>query len=214
MFSGRQTKHVHYAPLSEPCSVWQESGGTLPAQRSRSFTNLLIIIILSSPLVILVVFLVLGPNTKHSPEVIHCGDSAAQATQHGCHFDIMSFSWLPPPCFDAELTREFESLQAWEWFADPERTQPVAKEEVLRGEADALFVSFEYHRAHCTSMWKKLHRALSMGGFVDSYIGNYNHTAHCAHMLLMKGEKLGALNTIISTKFPTSDSKTVELQRT
>lgn len=139
-----------------------------------------------------------------------CGASFQEARTGGCRFDLMSFSWLPPACFDEELTKEFEMFEPWKWFADPGGTQEVAKSDVLKGETDVLFVSFAYHRAHCTFMWKKLHRAIGTGGFIDSYIGNYNHTAHCEHMLLMGNEALGTLNTQIVTKYPSCDSRGVQ----
>lgn len=60
-------------------------------------------------------------------------------------------------------------------------------------------------------MWRKLHRAVGRRGFVDSYIGSYNHTAHCGHMLLMETEDLRAWNTKIVTKFPMCKSKDVHI---
>ncbi|KAI0129732.1 hypothetical protein BJ170DRAFT_617380 [Xylariales sp. AK1849] len=119
----------------------------------------------------------------------------------------MSSSWLPDACYDEELMHEFEALQAWHWYRDPSGTQPVPTKEVLRGDMDRLFVSFEYHRAHCVFMWKKLHRALAAGQLVDSYIGNYDHTSHCGHMLMMGNESLDSLNTQIVRKFPACSSK-------
>lgn len=137
-----------------------------------------------------------------------CGATAAEATARGCRFDIMSFSWLAPACFDGELTREFEAgAGSARWFVDQNATWPVARADVLRGEAD-LFVSARYHRRHCTFMWKKLHRAVARGGPVDGYIANYNHTLHCERMLLMEGDDdagAGALNTRIFRKFPSCE---------
>ncbi|KAI5927175.1 hypothetical protein F4810DRAFT_433124 [Camillea tinctor] len=165
---------------------------------------------LISSIAISLLVLIFVPSPAGSLSIVtHCGDSAHEATRRGCHFDIMSFSWLPPRCFDEELTHSFDAIQPWEWFSDLEGTQPVSREEVLRGEADALFVSFEYHRAHCTSMWKKLHRAIGNNGYIDSYIGNYNHTVHCEKMLLTTSEQKATLDTRIFRKFPTCNEKTV-----
>src|SRR6187402_1132636 len=30
----------------------------------------------------------------------HCGKSKSEAISAGCRFDLISFSWLPPECFD------------------------------------------------------------------------------------------------------------------
>jgi hypothetical protein len=63
-------------------------------------------------------------------------------------------------------------------------------------------------------MWKKLHRGLLRGqenaerrGIVDTYIGKYEHTAHCEMMLLgMEGDEgvvdKTARDTAILMKFP------------
>ncbi|KAK8094988.1 hypothetical protein PG997_001673 [Apiospora hydei] len=138
-----------------------------------------------------------------------CGNSSVEAAALGCHFDIMSFSWLPPACFDEQLTHDFETTEDWQWFLDQNGTQPVSKEEVLLGERD-LFVSSRYHKHHCTFMWKKLHRALGKGHLIDSYIGNYNHTVHCEHMLLMEDADSAVLNTRILRKFPSCLSTKVQ----
>lgn len=141
-------------------------------------------------------------HTPVTTSEVSCGFLVQEALDRGCHFDLMSFSWLPDECYDRELIQEFESLQQWHWYGDPEGKHEISKSQVLLGEAEALFVSFEYHKAHCVFMWEKLHRAFERGAFVDSYIGNYNHTMHCGHMLLMNVEDSQSLNTQILRKFP------------
>ena len=130
-----------------------------------------------------------------------CGDDVDTARSNGCFFDIMSFSWLPPLCYDGELVEQFLGLQDWRWYADAGGKQPVPKEEVLAGQHPELFVSGEYHQFHCTYMWRKLHRAILGNGRVDSYIGNYHHTEHCEKMLTSPRRGGDALNTIIRSKF-------------
>jgi hypothetical protein len=147
-----------------------------------------------------------GPGRQFSSPT-PCGSSPAEARTAGCIFDVMSFSWLSPSCFDADLTHEFEHHADWHWYRNPMATKEVAKEEVLQGESRQLFVDTKYHRAHCTFMWKKLHRALAKGWYVDSYIGSYNHTKHCEHMLLGEDSHAGGLSTAILTKFPRCVSK-------
>lgn len=150
-------------------------------------------------------------NSSNSPlGLTHCGDSPALARNLGCTFDIMSFSWLPPRCLDEELIKEFDSMEEWLWYKDPFSGVQIPKAEVARGEHQRVWVSYKFHRVHCTFMWKKLHRALGRGGYVDSYIGNYNHTIHCEHMLLMAGAGLEEVNTVIVSKFPRCESKNVE----
>ncbi|KAK2020747.1 hypothetical protein LX32DRAFT_647100 [Colletotrichum zoysiae] len=57
-------------------------------------------------------------------------------------------------------------------------------------------------------MWKKMHRAIILGnGYgnkaIDGYIGSYEHTKHCEHMLLT-GRNIAPdiMNTRIAVKYP------------
>lgn len=143
-----------------------------------------------------------------------CGSTPSSARRANCTFDIMSFSWLPQPCSEPELTAEFSAIQNWTWWLDTDRNTSVTFEEVAQGEHKELFVSREYHMYHCTYMWRKLHRGLLRGrrneerrGVVDTYIGEYGHTAHCEMMLLgMEGDEgvmdRNATDTAILMKFP------------
>jgi hypothetical protein len=183
-----------------------------PSQNSHKIVGILVFL---ASLIGLGLYIVALPTelAVQSPEATletSCGFSVQEARERGCQFDMMSFSWPPNECYDQELIQNFESLREWHWFQDAQGTEEVTRAEVLLGEADALFVSFEYHRAHCVFMWEKLHRALGKGGFVDSYIGNYNHTSHCAYMLLMEVENSLALNTQILRKFPTCSPATTD----
>ncbi|OJJ29815.1 hypothetical protein ASPWEDRAFT_73229 [Aspergillus wentii DTO 134E9] len=127
------------------------------------------------------------PGLMKSP----CGNTSAQAHTAGCHFDIITFCWLPDRCYDAELSSSFDDLVDWKWYLDRNKTQPVPKEEALRGELDGLY---------------KMHRALLGPGkeAIDTYIAPYTHTQHCGEMLLQRGEgyAMEDINTRIRVKFP------------
>jgi hypothetical protein len=135
-----------------------------------------------------------------------CGSTPEEARARGCHFDVISFCWLPDRCYDPELSAEFDKKYQLEWFVDPERTQPLSHEQVMTGDYTGLYVNWEYHLSHCTAMWKKLHRAIAgpFGkGAIDSYIGPYTHTQHCEHMLLgNRSVAFDVVNTIILVKYP------------
>jgi hypothetical protein len=143
-----------------------------------------------------------------------CGDTPISARDNNCTFDIMSFSWLPTPCADPELTEEFLKVRNWTWWEDSDKSRSVPFEEVAKGDHKQLLVTREYHMYHCTYMWRKLHRGLLKSrenaegrGVVDTYIGEYVHTAHCEMILLgMEGEESGvnktATDTAIFMKFP------------
>lgn len=131
-----------------------------------------------------------------------CGTDPITALARNCSFDPLSFSWLPPQCYDAELTSMFLKHNEWEWYksATPEDLSAselisVSLSTVLQGNETELYVSDGYHVVHCIYMWKKLHRAMDVersgfepgstsGAWMDSYIGNLGHTEHCSGLLL------------------------------
>ncbi|KXH40822.1 hypothetical protein CSAL01_13014 [Colletotrichum salicis] len=146
----------------------------------------------------------MGPKVMIKP----CGSTPQEARQKGCHFDIISFCWLPSQCYDAELSREFDEANDLEWFLDPNRTEPLTHEQIMTGEYTGLYVNWEYHVRHCTAMWKKMHRAIILRNghgvkAIDGYIGQYEHTKHCEHMLLV-GRNIApdVINTRIAVKYP------------
>lgn len=132
-----------------------------------------------------------------------CGNTAEEARARGCHFDIISFCWLPDACYDAKLSENFDNITTWEWFLDSNGTQPISHDQAMTGDYTGLFVNWEYHVRHCTAMWEKMHRAILGRGksAIDGYIGPLGHTQHCSQMLLTVDD-WKELNTIILVKFP------------
>lgn len=153
--------------------------------------------------------IVIGINSiSHQSRVLvkPCGNSPEEARSRGCHFDVISFCWLAPECYDAELSTEFDNANALEWYLDPNQTIPLSHDQIMTGEWTDLYVNWEYHLRHCTAMWKKLHRAVMTGRgrqSIDGYIGTLIHTEHCEKMLL--GDRQIAwdeFNTRIKVKYP------------
>jgi len=145
-----------------------------------------------------------------------CGGTPDEARARGCRFDVNSFCWLPDACYDAELSAEFDHYREWRWWRDDNGTQPVAYELVAAGDFAELYVSWGYHLRHCTTMWKKLHRALLRleegVGAVDSYVGSYQHTLHCEKMFLgYQGDSFEDINTVIRAKYP--DCRILRLEK-
>ncbi|KAH6659514.1 hypothetical protein BKA67DRAFT_666304 [Truncatella angustata] len=154
------------------------------------------------------------PATTSKPEITSeyrimvkpCGSTPGEATARGCHFDVISFCWLPDECYDAELSQEFDNENQLEWFLDPNRTEPLSHDEIMTGKYTGLYVNWEYHVRHCTAMWKKMHRAI-MGDLgnraIDGYIGSYEHTEHCEQMLIGgRDVAFDTINTRIRVKYP------------
>lgn len=133
-----------------------------------------------------------------------CGTSTFSAREMGCNFDIMSFSWLPPACFDEQLMQDFLDHEngPWIWYHDQNRTQQAEREFVLLGNYPQLYVEWDYHMAHCAFMWRKMHRAVLEGRPLDSYILDMHHTQHCERTLLRTDIDEEVLHTAISMKWP------------
>ncbi|KAH7386590.1 hypothetical protein BKA64DRAFT_581059 [Cadophora sp. MPI-SDFR-AT-0126] len=138
-------------------------------------------------------------NSTQNPE--SCGISAADAVSLGCHFDVISFAWLPEACYDGELSQQFLALRDWEWFLDSGGMHAVEMGSVLAGDYSQLYVTQEYHMYHCTYMWRKMHRAALRGAVLDGYIRSMMHTEHCELMLMDHKSAINETNTIIFTKF-------------
>lgn len=83
-------------------------------------------------------------------QVLGCGNSSAEASAAGCRFDIMSFAWSQPPCFDEELMDDFLGRGDWAWWLDPRGKRPVLWADAAEGRHSELYVTWEYHLLHCT----------------------------------------------------------------
>ena len=114
-----------------------------------------------------------------------CGRTPTQARNRGCSFDLISFAWQTPECYDSDLVSKFAAWDAWNFYTERHGNITRPQEEVLRGE-QSLWVSWQYHEVHCTFMWRQMHRAYEKG-WIDAHLRAYNHTLHCQKILLTKG---------------------------
>ncbi|KAK5658511.1 hypothetical protein OQA88_1903 [Cercophora sp. LCS_1] len=137
-----------------------------------------------------------------------CGTTPSEARAKGCKFDVNSFSWLPPDCYDEGLSDDVDARNAWTWWLDENGTIPLSHDEAAKGETKEVYVNWKDHLKHCTVMWRRMHRVLlkleekGRGG-IDSYLDRYHHTLHCEKMLV--GQEQYApeeVNTIIKAKYP------------
>lgn len=135
------------------------------------------------------------------PKWSSCGNDSATARSRGCSFDLISFAWQTPECYDGDLVSEFAAWNgSWTYYADHNFTQIVDQQVALRGERK-LYVKWSYHLVHCTFMWRQMHRAYERG-WIDAHLGNYHHTLHCQQMILMDPEKAHNTTTAARLIYP------------
>lgn len=141
-----------------------------------------------------------------SDDASPCGHSRAEALAAGCVFDMLSYAWIPPDCYDAALTAEFEGLSDWRYFSQKDSASPQIPHAVVAlGEHHHLFVTWEWHLRHCTYIWKRYMRATLPDGpmhSVDNVTVSDAHTLHCERLILRKDPPdLQKVNTRVRLKY-------------
>ncbi|KAF7525089.1 hypothetical protein G7054_g11200 [Neopestalotiopsis clavispora] len=122
------------------------------------------------------------PNTLHATKdsrVLHCGSSPSEARSLGCKLQIWSYSWVPEPCFDAELNEEFITIHIKDdlpYYADRNGTEVVDFDVVYEGNLELLYTVWGSHYWHCAFMMRKFFRRRA--AFTES-TWEYEHVAHC-----------------------------------
>jgi hypothetical protein len=131
--------------------------------------------------------------------VLPCGSSADEARARGCVFDILSYAWMPEPCFDNTTASEFSAWllepgrqpRSWPFFADRGGHTWIADERTLAARTGATTRSYttqEEHRAHCAFLMRRLHRAFTAGPHaafrLNSRQRTLAHTMHCSTEVL------------------------------
>lgn len=137
-----------------------------------------------------------------TPAFTSCGHSPSEARARGCSFDITSFAWLTPECYDHTSMEEFLSWSDWSWYAseEPRNLTTLPFETAVRGEYN-MFVDWNYHLVHCTFMWRQQHRAMEQG-YIGRHLVHYEHTLHCQHTLLQDAQKNRDIRTPARVVYP------------
>lgn len=112
-----------------------------------------------------------------------CGHSVTEAKKIGCHYDILSNHWTPSLCADDYSIQEYKSDDSWFPYADGNRTQALAIEEL--GDLEFYYTSMRDHIVHCAMLWRRQYRAFSEGWkYVDQILMDPKHTMHCSQFLM------------------------------
>ncbi|THY37881.1 hypothetical protein D6C98_10572 [Aureobasidium pullulans] len=147
----------------------------------------------------------LTPNqteTQPRPQYVSCGHNPVEARARGCSFDVSSFAWLTPECYNDELTHDFISWSNWTWYTNEESSDntQLSIETAMLGEQDT-FVDWKYHMVHCTFMWRLQHLSMERG-WVGRHLVNFEHTMHCQHALLLDAHENRDVRTPAYVMYP------------
>jgi hypothetical protein len=124
---------------------------------------------------------------------MQCGSTPAEARALGCKFDIMSFAWTPPACYDHSFSQAFLKKNGpWVFYLDHNATMPLAFDTL--SDYDVVWTEHSYHVVHCLYAWERIHQAYlgpsisedgmgygKQGGrkLLPREMGSINHTEHC-----------------------------------
>lgn len=121
-------------------------------------------------------------------ELGDCGKTIPEARAAGCHFDPMSWLWIPKACWHPhqELMDSWRESTEWHFYTD-ENMEPedeVSLESAYNGDYPVLFTPYKYHKIHCSYMWRKTQAILTERLPIDSNTLSDRHMNHCQMVLL------------------------------
>ncbi|WQF81104.1 hypothetical protein CDEST_06118 [Colletotrichum destructivum] len=171
-----------------------KKGMTMQQDRRRPWFTLSFLI--STGLITALLLLLVVLQTDHTskevvswPEfqggsrvVADCGYSPEEAKAKGCVWDLMSFGWTHPACYNkAESEKWLNDFGPWKWYLDLNATQEVAEKDLPYTEL--VYAEQGYHVQHCLYVLKLLHLAAMTGHPVTDEAIPLAHTGHCTKMI-------------------------------
>lgn len=117
-------------------------------------------------------------------EWIDCGQTAPEALDRGCVFDLMLSTWIHESCYDGEVMNRYLREGNHTYFHDEEMVHEIPEEEARRGEYRTLWTDGEFHLRHCVYLMDMQLRAYKTGRPIEVSIYSFEHTQHCVNMTL------------------------------
>jgi hypothetical protein len=130
-----------FSKPSHPYQQVSNEDGSDPEPRltgklSRNLRGNLRYIILGLTLLstILVTSIIIKSHQERRPARSSCGNTPQVARQRGCSFDLISFAWQTPECYDSSLVSEFATWGKWSFYTDKYGNVSVPQHVALVGE--------------------------------------------------------------------------------
>lgn len=127
-----------------------------------------------------------APVQGGSVVTAHCGTTPQEAQDRGCLWDIMSYGWIHPNCFDKEESARWEAEYGpWAWYVD----RPNNETHLAETPYDQLpyvpvvWTTQGYHVVHCLYVLKMLHLAGMSANPVSNEGIDLGHTDHCVKLI-------------------------------
>ncbi|EXF78031.1 hypothetical protein CFIO01_04377 [Colletotrichum fioriniae PJ7] len=126
---------------------------------------------------------IVPPSRTNAQGIIEnpCGNSSSEAQALGCHFDVLSFCWVPEECFDRELTDKFRNAGPWVFYTDQNKTASVTEEQ-FGSDTQPVYLTNRLHKTHCAYNILRFHKALTENRMVHRE-DVLTHTQHCTQVL-------------------------------
>jgi len=103
--------------------------------------------------------------------LLTCGNTFEEAEAAGCKFDVMTFVYTPPACYDEEAALDAMDEQSelapsratgtWPWWRYENHTDPLPQTVEVLSSIRPVWTNNVYHRAHCLYLWRVSHRAMT-----------------------------------------------------
>lgn len=103
--------------------------------------------------------------------LLSCGTTFEEAEAAGCKFDIMTFVYTPPACYDEEQALDAmdelsdlapsRATGVWPWWRNENQTDPLPQTVEVLSSIKPVWTNNVYHRAHCLYLWRVSHRAMT-----------------------------------------------------
>jgi hypothetical protein len=137
-----------------------------------------------------------------SPEglALTCGTTNEEARANDCTFDVMTFAWTPPACWEPDLAAETVSTESrWAskhragifgYYHEHNDTKSLPQDAAVLSELAEVWTTRDWHIAHCLYYWRLLGRAVNRSfddGVESAYVISqgivWGHTVHCNDVL-------------------------------
>jgi hypothetical protein len=141
------------------------------------------------------------PSSTHSRyQPVVCGNSPTEARKRGCHFELITLSWVAHDCHDHELVERYSRNHTWQWYHHETAMTPMEDRVVKSGELHEVWTTSDYREALCSYALEKLQRDVVQEWPRDGAVLDTALTSTCAGG--QSGRDLDTKRTLWQVRYP------------